>query len=63
MATYKVKVSVRTDSGETFFETEVQASNERNAKDLAESDAAHNARFNGEEGSITTEAVDCQQVK
>jgi hypothetical protein len=62
MATYKVKVSVRNNGKETFFETEVQASNERNAKDHSESDAAHNASFNGIPGAVVFEAVECQQV-
>lgn len=67
MATYKVKVSVRTGKSapykEIIISTEVQANSDREAKDLAERKALDDPRLEDEQGSITAEAVECEQVK
>jgi hypothetical protein len=66
MATYKVKVSVRTGESppykEVIISTEVQANSDRHAKDLAESEALNDPRLKEEQGSITAEAVECVKV-
>ena len=63
MKKYKIRVSVRSGGSvpykEQFFTTEVTAASEREAKDIAESEAIEDAREKGVAGSVTAESVEC----
>lgn len=63
MQTYDIRVSVRTGTSapfnEEFYNTKVQANSEREAKDIAESEALDDTSKKGVAGSVTSEAVSC----